>query len=90
MCGSCNQSDGKRLGAVLAGKMSLAAATAAMQQATRNYAKRQLTWLRHQMPQPGPIAAGTLLPAEVVERPADAQLMESLRGRIFNFIRHFC
>jgi len=80
----------RELGAVLAGKTSLAAAAAAMQQATRNYAKRQLTWLRHQMPSPGLVAAGTLLPAEVVERATDAQLMESLKGRIFNFIRHFC
>ena len=32
----------------LAGKISLDAATAATQQATRNYAKRQLTWFRNQ------------------------------------------
>ena len=32
----------------LAGEMSLAECTAAIQQATRRYAKRQLTWFRHQ------------------------------------------
>ena len=65
-----------------------------MQQATRNYAKRQLTWLRHQMPPPGPIAAGTVVAGRdtggVLGRIADAQLLESLKGKIFNFIRHFC
>ncbi|KQS56333.1 tRNA dimethylallyltransferase [Brevundimonas sp. Leaf363] len=34
----------------LTGKMSLEAAVAATQQATRNYAKRQLTWFRNQTP----------------------------------------
>ncbi len=33
----------------LDGEMSLADATAAIKQATRNYAKRQRTWLRHQL-----------------------------------------
>ncbi len=33
----------------LAGEISLAAAVAAAQQATRNFAKRQLTWLRNQL-----------------------------------------
>ena len=32
----------------LAGESSLAECTAAIQQATRRYAKRQLTWFRHQ------------------------------------------
>lgn len=35
--------------AVARGEMSLAAATARAQQLTRNYAKRQLTWIRQQM-----------------------------------------
>ena len=34
----------------LDGEMSLDAAVAAIKQATRNYAKRQRTWLRHQLP----------------------------------------
>ncbi|MDP3405894.1 MAG: tRNA (adenosine(37)-N6)-dimethylallyltransferase MiaA [Brevundimonas sp.] len=38
----------RELAAHLAGEMTLAEATAAMQQATRNYAKRQLTWFRNQ------------------------------------------
>ena len=34
----------------LEGKTELSVATAAIKQATRNYAKRQRTWLRHQLP----------------------------------------
>ena len=34
----------------LAGELTLEAAVAAIKQATRNYAKRQRTWLRHQLP----------------------------------------
>jgi tRNA dimethylallyltransferase len=34
----------------LAGDVALEAAVAAIKQATRNYAKRQRTWLRHQLP----------------------------------------
>jgi tRNA dimethylallyltransferase len=34
----------------LAGEIRLEAAIAAVRQATRNYAKRQRTWLRHQLP----------------------------------------
>ena len=34
----------------LAAELSLEQAIAAAQQATRNYAKRQATWLRHQLP----------------------------------------
>lgn len=37
------------LAAVMAGSMTLDQAKAKAQQATRNYAKRQLTWFRHQM-----------------------------------------
>jgi tRNA dimethylallyltransferase len=38
----------RELAAYLAGATTLADATAAMKQATRNYAKRQLTWFRNQ------------------------------------------
>ena len=38
------------IAAMLAGELSRTAALAAGQQATRNYAKRQYTWLRHQPP----------------------------------------
>jgi tRNA dimethylallyltransferase len=37
----------------LAGELDLAQAVALAQQATRNYAKRQVTWFRHQMIEPG-------------------------------------
>ncbi len=40
----------REIGAFLAGNMDAASAIAAGQQATRNYAKRQYTWLRNQMP----------------------------------------
>lgn len=39
------------LAAYLRGEMQLDAAIVASQQQTRNYAKRQTTWLRHQLPQ---------------------------------------
>lgn len=40
----------RELGAHLRGEISLEAALDAMRQATRNYAKRQLTWFRNQTP----------------------------------------
>jgi tRNA dimethylallyltransferase len=40
----------RELGAHLAGDITLNDAVAAMKQATRNYAKRQLTWFRNQTP----------------------------------------
>jgi tRNA dimethylallyltransferase len=41
----------RELVAHLEGRTTLEAAVAAVQQATRRYAKRQLTWFRHQMPE---------------------------------------
>lgn len=41
----------------LAGRMELAEAVAKAQQNTRNYAKRQMTWLRHQAPESQAITA---------------------------------
>jgi tRNA dimethylallyltransferase len=38
----------REIAAHLTGETTLAEATTAMQQATRNYAKRQLTWFRNQ------------------------------------------
>jgi tRNA dimethylallyltransferase len=61
------------------GELTLADAVAAAQQATRRYAKRQMTWLRHQMPPP------ERLPALRVA----AQFSESLLPEIFSFIRQF-
>ena len=40
----------------LKGEIGLEAAAALARQATRNYAKRQLTWFRHQLPEPPPSA----------------------------------
>jgi len=63
----------------LRGELPLPVAMEAAQQATRRYAKRQMTWLRHQLPPPDQ------LPALRV----DAQFSESLLPEIFSFIRHF-
>jgi tRNA dimethylallyltransferase len=64
----------RELGALLAGTVSRAEAIAAAQQATRRYAKRQYTWLRHRM-------AG-LHPLSI-----EAQFSESLLPEILPFIR---
>lgn len=58
----------------LAGDCDLAAATVAAQQATRRYAKRQMTWFRHR------------LDADCRFR---AQFSESFLPEIFSFIRQF-
>ncbi len=62
------------LASFLRGERSLEAAIAAANQATRNYAKRQMTWLRHQLDA-----------SEVVY----AQFSESHRAEIFANIRQF-
>jgi len=62
----------REFAAFLEGNCDLATAVAAAQQATRRYAKRQMTWFRHQI-----IADLTL----------DAQFSESLLPEIFAFIR---
>ncbi|WP_068438083.1 tRNA (adenosine(37)-N6)-dimethylallyltransferase MiaA [Magnetospirillum sp. XM-1] len=62
----------RELAAHLAGEMDLEAAVAAAQQATRNYAKRQGTWFRHQM-----------MASEVIVE----QFSESLKATIFLKIR---
>jgi tRNA dimethylallyltransferase len=58
----------------VAGEIPLAEAVLLAQQATRRYAKRQLTWFRHQLP------GATVL---------DAQFSESLLPKIFSNIRQF-
>lgn len=55
------------------GEAAREAALQAFQQTTRNYAKRQLTWFRHQMPQ---------------AQTCDAQFSESMAVEIFSFIRN--
>ena len=64
----------REFGRMLAGEMSLEAAIAAAQQETRRYAKRQITWLRHQM-----------TGAEAVNE----QFSERILPDIFSKIRHF-
>ena len=58
----------------LAGNRELADALASAQQATRNYAKRQMTWFRNQI---------------VADKIIAEQFSESLQTEIFSFIRHF-
>lgn len=53
-------------------------AVASAQQASRNYAKRQLTWLRTQFAS-----------SEFPLYPISAQYSESFRGEIFSFIRQY-
>jgi tRNA dimethylallyltransferase len=65
----------------LSGRLGLAEATERVQQMTRNYAKRQVTWFRHQMPEAprfDPFAGG----GEDI-----AQLSERLAGEICTIIR---
>jgi tRNA dimethylallyltransferase len=64
----------REIAAFLAGAMTQEAMIARGQQATRNYAKRQYTWFRHQLPGP-----------EVVP----AQFSESLSHEIFKKIDDF-
>lgn len=63
----------------LRGETDLETALAAARQATRRYAKRQMTWFRHQMATAERLETGGVT----------AQLLESLRPRIFANIRHF-
>ncbi len=60
------------------GECSLEAAIAAAQQATRRYAKRQMTWFRHQVPD-----GRQLCPAAPFE-----QFSERIIVEIYNFIRN--
>jgi len=62
------------LRAYVRGELSLEEAITRAQQASRNYAKRQLTWFRNQMP-----LAETL----------DAQDYYQILDRLFSIIRHF-
>jgi tRNA dimethylallyltransferase len=68
----------RELSAHLSGELSLEDGAAKAQQATRNYAKRQMTWMRTQLP-------------SLVRDPAMrfAQFSESLHASIFSEIRRF-
>ena len=63
----------RELATFLGGETTLDAAKEAAKKASRNYAKRQFTWLRHQV-------AGPLV--------MSAQYSESEKDEIFSFIRH--
>jgi tRNA dimethylallyltransferase len=67
------------IAAWLDGAASRAAAIAAVQQATRNYAKRQYTWFKHQLPERPGLRKLTL----------NEQYSERLLPQIFAFIRQF-
>ncbi len=69
----------RELAAFLNGQVSHAQAVAAMQQATRNYAKRQYTWFRRRMEEDGSLQ----------KRAIEKQFSESLLPDIFSFIRAF-
>ena len=69
------------LTAALRGKSTLAEATAKAQQATRRYAKRQLTWFRHRTPRPGAQIHGSLT--------LDTQYSESLLPIILPNVRNW-
>jgi tRNA dimethylallyltransferase len=69
----------QELGSLLDGRLTLEAAVAAAQQATRRYAKRQYTWFRRQLPQTG----------QLTKLVVPAQFSESLLPEIFSFIRQF-
>ncbi len=68
----------RELGRHLDGALSLDAAVARAQQATRNYAKRQMTWLRTQAP---PESVRTMI--------LDEQYSKSIDPEIFANIRRF-
>jgi tRNA dimethylallyltransferase len=68
----------RELLAHLRGECSLETAIGAAQQATRRYAKRQVTWFRHQLPE------GCRLPLVA----PGAQLSERIIVEIYNFIRN--
>ncbi|MBB6254013.1 tRNA (adenosine(37)-N6)-dimethylallyltransferase MiaA [Nitrospirillum iridis] len=70
------------LAAHLAGTLSLDEAVALAQRHTRNYAKRQTTWFRHQMPD-----ARRVDPGFDTTHTGHEKLIESLAGEIFAIIR---
>jgi tRNA dimethylallyltransferase len=65
------------LAAVAGGRISLSEALPAAQQATRRYAKRQLTWFRHQVPSANFISPD--LPAMKFSQSSTAQTRQKIR-----------
>ncbi len=72
----------RELIACIEGKTELEQSIEAAKRATRNFAKRQLTWLRHQT-----ISSVQDDKTGMYSRPA--KYSESLKGEIFSFIRQF-
>jgi tRNA dimethylallyltransferase len=70
----------QELGRHLAGAAKLEDAVAAAKQSSRRFAKRQVTWFRHQ-----PLGKRVM----TLSDPITAQFSESLDQKIFNFIRQF-
>ncbi len=68
----------RELIAHIRGECALEAAIAAAQQATRRYAKRQVTWFRHQVPEGRQLSP--TVPSE--------QFSERIVAEIYNFIRN--
>lgn len=68
----------RELAGWLRGETDRDSAVAASQQATRNYAKRQLTWFRHQLSEADGLGKLVL----------SAQFLERLLPEILSFIRH--
>ena len=64
----------REIAAALRGEGTLAMAADAAKRASRTYAKRQMTWLRHRV---------------ASDLTVSAQYSESFRGEIFSFIRQF-
>ncbi len=69
----------RELADALAGRLGREQATAAAQQATRRYAKRQYTWFRRQLPETERLRKLVL----------NEQFSESLLPAVFSFIRQF-
>jgi tRNA A37 N6-isopentenylltransferase MiaA len=67
----------RELGAAASGRVTREEAVAAMQRATRQYAKRQYTWFRNRLRE------DEILRRMTVEK----QFSESLLSEIFSFIR---
>jgi tRNA dimethylallyltransferase len=69
----------RELGRVLDGEITLEAAIAAAQQESRHYAKRQITWLRHQMP-----------PSETIGEQFSERILPDIFAKIRQFLLTVC
>ncbi len=72
----------RELIACIEGKTELEQSIEAAKRATRNFAKRQLTWLRHQ-------TISSVRDDKTGMYSMSTKYSESLKGKIFSFIRQF-